>query len=99
MAHTPAVSVRSGAMNCLVTATDSDYCKRLPRQFFVPTMHLCSNRAKIDNSARQAASPNRAAKKRLGKYAATDQDSIDASSRQDRTSYQVQHRMGRAVLR
>ena len=27
-------------------------------------------------------------------YAATDQESVDASSRQDRTSYQVQHRMG-----
>src|SRR5262245_56973758 len=32
-------------------------------------------------------------------YAATDQESVDASSRQDRTSYQVQHRMGSAVLR
>src|SRR5262249_9060284 len=32
------------------------------------------------------------------KYAATDQDPIDASSRQDWPSYQVQPRMGRAVL-
>ena len=32
-------------------------------------------------SARQAASPSRAAKKRLGKYAGQDQDHIDASSR------------------